>query len=176
MRRVLKQVEGEPLWEQSPPPRPTLYLQRLKIHPGTKYQVGSLASRPTGLWTHYVSGKTFPCIGERFNCPYCGPLTSQRWTGYLPVKIPRSHLLWFVTLTDGCRDHCPELKDETIDLKGHILTVWREGQRSNSPLRVSVGDCDPKGSNCPEPDMRAFLCNLWGLSFVGACRQERTHG
>ena len=126
-------VTGDPGADPGPP-RP-----RTRI-PEAGEEVVFCVLDPNVTWvrTHYIGGRTQPCLGQMCACVTSSKPLKARWTGYAMAQEIKVRKLCVAVLTEEAKRTCPELADKLVDLHGAKLTVRRRGPRKNGPLSAAV--------------------------------------
>jgi len=126
-----------------------------------------------GLETHWVSGRTIPCLGESECRVHHEPVT---WKGFAPVlcknwtwrgKSPGDHLgVLVVTEEIGV--------DVDVLARGSIFTVRRNGPKRNSPLSLIVKGTWNLEVDLPASfDVKPYVLRATGLGTVIQLRLRR---
>jgi hypothetical protein len=160
-------VAGTPQWAPTPPLAPIEYIPVVWPKPKIKVRGYCLAERPEGCWGHYVpsgdKGRTICCVGRENGCVYCGPWSSLRWQGYIPILDGDLGRVTIAQLTKEAAARCPALHDPRRNLRGCLLTLERVGKKGNGMVQAEILDVNPKPRLPPCPDTKAQLHRLWGL-------------
>ena len=144
----------------------------LKLAPGESVSAYVIVSTTYWHQTHYVGGRTIGCLGD--DCPAWCHATPLRTRTFLAVSYtpPRPVVLL-------------ELGPPGVDSVGRALAVWKhllglrvqvtkEGDRSNSPVRLAFskrhGEEHRWGA---EPDVGAYLVRLWRETAAQVDRERR---
>lgn len=140
----------------------------LRAKPGSPVQL--FCANPTlyGVRTHYVEGRTQPCVDDtRGYCDHCQE-SKPRWYGYIAGLVPLVGRIALAELTFEAASNCPTLREIGTSLRGLHLKIERIGTNKRGrcvatfePMRVRV--------NLPPPvDIPAALCAVWGVTPVVA--------
>jgi len=77
--------------------------------------------------THYIHGRTKPCLGDRCACQKADKPLPTRWQGYvLALEMPKRQVV-LALLTKNCWDVCAELRDGKQSLRSGQLILTRKG-------------------------------------------------
>ncbi len=128
---------------------------------GEKVTFCLLDDHITWVRTHYISGRTQPCLGQQCACQTSTRPLRARWTGYAMATDIATRKLCVAVLTEHARDTCPVLGDRAQNLRGARLTVTRRGDKKNAPItaEIEVGKW-PKVGESPVA-LRAVLVRTW---------------
>jgi len=149
---------------------------------GGLVRVVLLCARVTGIWLHWVEGRSVPCLGEDEGCPMHDGRDNWglRWKGFmgcmtLQVSRPPNQLLE-VTQDGWHRSlHLRQLSD-TGKLRGVEVQARRgsKGPRARVAYEVLCGGALVRyAANLPEePDTKALLAVLFP-SVVGPGAERR---
>lgn len=132
----------------------------------TYWQV--VSRRVVGVLTHYLLSdhRTVPCTADEATgrpCHVDHRQTSTRWQGWIAVQSRDAKDGRFVALTSAAVRDMPELLDDDSCIRGITLGFARTGEFKRARLRVFLSPEQwSRGKLLAEPDVMAFLTNLWG--------------
>lgn len=126
----------------------------------------SLSPRPVGVWTHFHMNRTIPCVGKPTGC-ICAIVQLRRvWKGYLASWDPLLSRVCLAEVTYDCYRNCAELFNRPdSNVRGRAFMMFRNGNRRNSPVRLTFGARVPNMEDRlpPEPDVMRILRRIWGV-------------
>jgi hypothetical protein len=118
-----------------------------------------LLGKVTGVLTHYIDGRSYPCTGAGFACEWCN-VQRPRWKGYGPARnASRKKVVLEVTL--GMRRAHPILTTEEV--AGRWVEVIRKGPRRNSPALLSFLEHRAREAGGQSFDVRPVLWRMWDI-------------
>jgi len=140
--------------------------QIVRIESGPPKEFMVLSYRLTGVWTHFLDGRTRPCFKE--NCPGCDNPedTSRKWQGWLAVCNPPGKTMRFLALTENAVRGCPSLiaRSGPQGLRGRGIIVGRRTKSSRGEMVVHFSLATYDAERFPQaPDMEGWLSRLWRL-------------
>lgn len=126
-----------------------------------------LSESVVGVYTHYIDGRTRPCMGTVRTCGGCAAGMSRRWKGYLGCIVPVNGKRVLVEVTTEAVRGCPMLLTSKVNLRGSTIELRRTAEAKNSPVRATIGS-GRAGHELPETfDVRQQLCVIWGVMPLG---------
>ena len=160
-------------WSRSegPPPGPK-GPQVYTLTANDRLQVVVLGSKLHGFNTHWISGRTQPCVEPRSNCRGCVCKCPRRWAGYLHVYNSARKNTIFLAITPEGKEQLFQGLDG-LDLRGAHLVVTRERIDKRAPMIISVmGHSEPNVKLPPEIDPAPVLAKIWGIDEDGNSTEE----
>lgn len=123
------------------------------------------SSRPIGFSTHWIGGRTHPCLGTGPECIGHVEGIPVRWKGYLFGRSEQTHAPCLFEIPADTYRHNLQLRDDAVCLRGAAIRLIRVGPNVNSPVSCNLR-LDAKPDACPseEPDIVAWLCVVWGVA------------
>jgi len=121
-----------------------------------------------GLWSHWMDGRSHPCLSP-LGCPGCEHERGKRhWTAYL-VGWSKPHARkQILALPKRTVEASLILRDPSIDLRGCVIDASREGGVAHGPVRVNVRrDVDRVPGDADEPDILRLLEQVWRVMLPG---------
>lgn len=133
----------------------------VKIRPNNPVKGFFLSDFVHAVKTHWIGGRTKPCIGPGNGCD-CGKTGIPiRPKGYIAVTLDTSGKVWLLEITEKAFDSNLRLC-ATSGLRGLYFEARRLGANINSGLEVSIYDNKRYSGTLPEDiDVRAVLCRIW---------------
>lgn len=118
-----------------------------------------------GLWTHYVAGRSVPCLAS--GCPVCDKAPA-RWKGYAPALVymldPKTKEMTWQPSVFELTEKCAALVD-LPDVIGAVYKFTRRGKRGNSAVLYtklcSAGEKELPPM--PKVDVKACIQRLFDL-------------
>ena len=168
MSQFLPAMSQSPLVKRAPTGR--IYVPR----PGPVAYWQITSSAVLGVLTHYLreSGRTVPCTADHLRGRQCHVdhrETSTRWQGWIAIQNQRGSEGNFFGLTEGAVSEMPELAWASPSIRGLTLGICRPGGTKRSKLKVFRAPEQWGVENLlPEPNVLAFLLNLWGPLLTAA--------
>jgi hypothetical protein len=145
--------------EGSLTPRPSI--QILKIRPHVTQKGFIVSDKIDAVDTHWVAGRTKPCIGVKHGCEGCGSGLEIRPKGYLAVQTDSTGKVSLLEITEGALDDNPALSAKS-GLRGKWFEARRLGDSINSRLKVETYPNKViVGPLSPEIDVKEVLCRIW---------------
>ena len=134
-------------------------------------KVGSLVSglvyscRPLGFDTHWIGGRTHPCLGTGPECIGHAEGVPVRWKCYLFGRSDQTHGPVLFEIPKETYKQTLTLRDPGVSLRGAAIRLWRVGPNNNSPVGCQIRvDVSPESCPVEEPDILAWLCVIWGCT------------
>lgn len=136
-------------------------IKLLKVKPMQPHQVWVLSDFVLGVKTHWVNGRTQPCLGMVNGCEGCKVGLSIRKKGYLCVWGGAAGSVSLLEITPTAFDFEPKLYYSS-GLRGMLLRAKRMGNDPKSALRIEMSDT----AHCPHElppscDVQEVLCRIW---------------
>jgi hypothetical protein len=145
------------------------YVPIVRVPPCAKVVYPILSRRLLRVPTHWCQelgdhGEQIPHTLPEARCYGCQQGKSTRVNGYLGTWLGKVSRLALLELSAEAVRLCPELwEDDSLDLWGREISVFRDGKCHNSPVRCQLGGNFP---NMPDHrvtvDEIAALTRLWG--------------
>lgn len=143
----------------------------IKAEPGELQQYVCLSHRLVGVWVHWVQdegdpskGRTFPCVGSGEECACRLRFHSLRWQGWIAAMKFGSPVQGMLAITPAAARDFPTLTHRETDLRGMPLRIGRQGNtRQTRQIVLPAIELRDTRLLPVEPDMIAFLHNLWGF-------------
>lgn len=111
--------------------------------------------------THWVAGRTKPCLGLQNGCESCRFGIEKRPKGYIAVALDHSGIVKLLEITEKAFDTNLELS-ATDGLRGLYFTASRNGSQNNSPLVVEINRAKkPAQPLVDDIDVKEVLCRIW---------------
>jgi hypothetical protein len=125
-----------------------------------------VAGPAIGVLTHYIDGRSWPCIGAAYACGWCN-VQRPRWKGYMPVHraIGKRAVL---EVTTGMARAMPLLL--APEIAGRWIKVWRKGPKRNSPALCSLCEWKNVEGGVLAFDVRPVLWRMWDLQYESVDR------
>lgn len=163
-------MPGDPTvqWDDNPPENPGgRFIPIYSPKCGQTMRLIVLSDHVEGVWTHWVDGRTIPCVGKTAGC-ICGRLDlGRRWKGYVAAYEPEHGRVVLAELTLGAYTSIRErLTEVSYRLRGKVLRLWRAGGKDNARCSASFLDKTLLDASTPlpaAPDVRETLRHIWGL-------------
>lgn len=97
-----------------------------------------IAGTPIRVQTHYIFGRTYPCISSRDqSCPLCDHISTPRYYAYWPVRGSTGRA-GAVELTELAETQLLEILPDSDPGIGVLVMFHRPGGRRNNPVEVSI--------------------------------------
>lgn len=132
-----------------------------KIRPNNPVKGFILSDQVHGVVTHWLNGRTKPCLGVHNHCEGCHIGMEKRPKGYVAVVLDASGRVHLLEITEKAFDTNLRLC-ATEGLRGLWFEAKRTGPNINSGLTIELFD----NKTCavalpPDIDVRAVLCRIW---------------
>lgn len=149
-------------WAENPPVvRSKVYAEL--VWPIDRLGIHAICLNPsiTGVYTHYVDGRTRPCAGK--DCWCHREKRTPRWKGYIPILRCPSRKVQLLELTENAGQSLTRVSSAPKFLRGIHFHIFRRTNKLRSPVDVTVEPATfphelPLGFD-PVP----VLLNLWGV-------------
>lgn len=103
-----------------------------------------------GLDTHWVNGRTRPCLKEQGDCDLCGKCPAK-WYGLIQVYQPvKQKAVWVQLTPDAVSDLHLQLRDK-IRLLGARIEIGRVRPTKKAPIWVRIEDGQMSAKRLPKP-------------------------
>jgi len=117
-----------------------------------------------GVETHFIDGRTSPCLGREGGCVGCAERAGKRWKGYLFGHSQTHHCSCLFEIPADSVRRTALLNGGAADLRGYQIELVRVGPQPNSRVLVRLRpDRDAQAKSGPEPDILSHLSHIWGL-------------
>jgi hypothetical protein len=132
-----------------------------KVRPKETVRGLVLSDQVIGCKTHWMNGRTKPCIGIEKGCEGCLLGMPWRWKGWLAVYLPNLKTPWLLEVSQNAYDNNLELA-ATEGLRGRDFKASRPGDHVNSKLYIELLPSLTKPENVPPAfDVMAVLERIW---------------
>lgn len=170
-------MTGIPFAEAPLPQGQPRFVRLVSPKVGQDERVVSHSSRLYGIWTHWLCGRTHPCLSPVLPCPGCAEFNPRRWKGYLAGWSYTHHCRCLAEFPADTVRATVSLRDPGVSLRGAALLMRRIGPNPNSCVvaRVTLS-AEAIRTSDPDPDVPALLCRLWGVEIPAAHHQPRQLG
>lgn len=142
----------------------------VKVLPGSPIELINLTQRVTQVLTHFVGGRTVPCTANPETgrqCHISHLLTSTRLQTWTAVSRRGRGGVAYLAITEAAVRDCPALEDRSLDLRGRLLSLVRQGKDEKGRMRVAVGEMVHAGYlERRSPNVVDFLLRLWGCFYL----------
>lgn len=135
---MAKKDTSEIKWAAKPPPKQKTKVPIVRPKAAQTLRFFLLDQEVTGVWTHWIGGRTQPCLGEVCECVNWPASKMQRWKGYCMAVQKEGFPLCLVEITPEAYRDCSELQDTTRSLRGSLLTLRRLGTKPNGKVVATV--------------------------------------
>jgi hypothetical protein len=122
-----------------------------------------LSPHLVGVWTHWIDGRTQPCI-KGIGCLCEAEELPTRWKGYLAAMAQGHDRPVLVELTANAARLLPacELEAPHGGIRGRFLRLSRASRRKTGPIEATLGPSAPEGKLLPPcPNVQAELQRIW---------------
>lgn len=161
MKRTLSDVSIQ--WADLPRDDGVKFVELMRISPLTPLRAFIVSNEFVGVETHFIGGRTLPCIGRKNGCTCADGTVSTRWKGYLGVEMPATGRLALVELTKKGLESCPEILAKNGALRGFRITIARTHKNKNSPQRIELESMRMPVRLAPHFCIRTQLLAIWGM-------------
>lgn len=115
-----------------------------------------------GVFTHWIDGRTRPCLGSREECVGCDLKLPRRWKCFLGAFNPASGRLGILEVTQEAFLRCRQLNEDSGKLRGLTVRLIRTGLAKNARVTALVGARVTAGATVPPSfDVKAALERVW---------------
>lgn len=133
----------------------------IKVRPNNPVMGFFLSDQVHCVVTHWIAGRTKPCVGMAHDCEGCKIGLEKRPKGYVAVAVDNSGTVWLLEITEQAYDE-NLLLASTSGLRGMYFTAKRKGPNNNSPLQVELSDAKKPAKQLPhDVDVPEVLCRIW---------------
>ena len=162
--RVPRKIRPDqiPLTDRPPPGKPP-FIPIISPKPTLPIRAIILGRRLYGVFTHFLDGKTRPCLTGFSPCYSCRKRVPKRWKGYLGVILPGSGRRAIAEITAEACLRNPGLYPGSTPLRGNVLDLRRSGKAANSPVACEIQTSCAYSAVPPEFDVMEALCRIWQL-------------
>lgn len=152
------------MWVQQAPPVKKPALTPL-LRPGPGQEVyGRLCGEPLGVFLHFTSGRSWPCIGH--GCCLCSREIPRRYYAYYPVRNQKG-VLGILELTSQAEDQLKQQMSPVTQVTCGQVWLRRAHGRRNMPCSVEWKESETNGQESLETiDVRGLqgaLLRIWNL-------------
>lgn len=152
---------------------PNLPLKRLPARASLLLAITS--PEPVGVWTHFWSRRTTPCLAQA--CPACAEGLPTRYECYVGAitSEKREHAIYALTPNAARALYDATPQDETS--RGLVVTLSRAGTKANGRLILTSNGQKLSSTKLPPaPDLVAILLHIWGYDQQLTARQIHDDG
>jgi len=136
-------------------------IKLIKVRPNNTVRGFFLSDQVNGVSTHWMGGRTKPCIGAGNGCEGCKIGLPIRAKGYIAVAVDSTAKIWLLEITEKAFDSNLRLC-ATSGLRGLYFEARRVGPNINSGLDIAIFDNKKPATPLPEDiNVRAVLCRIW---------------
>jgi hypothetical protein len=148
-------------WTKAPGADSGAYCRVFSPGVGGSLKVVSLSHAVLGVTTHWLHGRTQPCITGDEPCVGCKGGVAKRWKGYLACYAVLKKELGLLELTAFAYRRCRELHEDN-DLYRREISLQRIGAGSNGKIIATVS-AEVVTWNLPPhgPDVQDTLLRIW---------------
>jgi len=133
----------------------------VKVRPGTPVVGFFLSDYVHCVVTHWINGRTKPCIGAGNHCEGCKIGLDKRPKGYIAVACDFSGTVKLLEITEKAFDSNLRLSS-VQGLRGLYFTARRKGETNNSELIIEINDAKKPAQQLPDDiDVQEVLCRIW---------------
>jgi hypothetical protein len=157
-------VENPPLLPRPCPEGGGRFVRLVSPKVGSPVSGLCYSSAVVGTNTHFLHGRTHPCLGTGPECIGHAEGIPVRWKGYLFGLSDQTHQPVLFEIPADCVRQTIQLRDSAVNLRGAMVRFIRIGPNINSPVRAEVR-LDARPQACPEeePDIIRWLSVIWGI-------------
>jgi hypothetical protein len=151
-------------------------IQIVKVRPNNKVLGFFLSDRVECVDTHWIGGRTQPCMGDATVCDGHRMGLSIRPKGYVAVQLGADKTVWILEITESAFDSNLALS-RTSGLRGVQFEARRKHANINSELIVDTYEGRrPNFELAPDIDVKDVLCRIWFGKSKNRTRKEGTNG
>lgn len=133
----------------------------VKIRPNNPVRGFFLSDQVYGVKTHWMAGRTKPCIGVANGCDGCKTGMQIRPKGYMAIVLDNSGVVYLLEITEKAFDNNLRLC-ATSGLRGLYFEARRIGPNINSGLDITIFDNKKPAKPLPDDiDVKTVLCRIW---------------
>jgi hypothetical protein len=145
----------------------------LQLKPGKSANVWIYSRRVEITQVHPFEGYTLGCTGEPGLCWASHQHTATLVQGSLLGRIKETSARVLVLLTPWALWHCPSLLDRKKDLRGSLLTLFREEGERTAKMTARLTEAPANvAATLKAPSTQAMMCRIW----AGGARRIREKG
>jgi hypothetical protein len=146
------------------PPLELPFAEIVSPRPKNPVEVIVVNSRPIGVYTHYVNGRTKPHLRDRALCEGCQQARKRTYKCYLGGWLPGKDQYCLVEVTHFAAEQWKRhIDDVNKDWRGARIKVTRLGTQMNSRCKLDVSfDVHPKDKLPPPLPIMEILLQIWG--------------
>lgn len=151
------------VWQSAPPSefRPCKY-RILRTPVGSSISGIILSENVLGTATHYLGGRTQPCIGSL--CPCATKPIRQDWHGYVYLLGKKTREIVIFEITAGPALKLNENWNRYKTIRGLEVLFSRTGTNTNGKVICNCGDLVRNADELPSvPDITEMMSAIWGL-------------
>jgi len=163
-------------WAKGVPPKKKIKVPIVRPKTAQTLRFIVLDEEVTQAWTHWLGGRTQPCLGIGCECRQWPQGQNQRWKGYLMCIQKEGIPLCLAEITTEAWRDCPELQDETRSLRGALLTLKRQGSQPNGKVVASVQYNHSAAVKASPIDCKDALWDVWFAEGEQRLTQARIQG
>lgn len=153
-----------------PPPRPRRVAKIVRPRPGEPLDVIVYTPQVWGMMTHWVNGRTKPCLAKDCPCQKEGSDLRSLWKGYLlAATYDKLSELVIVEISVEAAWQCKELQGQCQLLRGARLKLRRANAKANSQVIPELTLNHRTDWPAPPLDLVEALSRVW----FGVKPQER---
>lgn len=147
----------------------------IKVKAGVVTAGVMVAPDVIGVYTHYWSGYTTPCMAE--NCFPCEKLSPRLWHGYFPIYSPSKRGRGIVEVPASAAKFFDEQLQRYGTCEGYHVALTRVGNNDAGRVHVAFTRKAEEIIDLPPfPNTREYLHKLWRISTSGGRGQTTNRG
>lgn len=159
---------------ECPDPDRRPWVRQLIPQAGVATRVYCVHNHVQGYATHWIDGRTRPCLNSRMFCEGCQRASEPRWEGYIGVVVWPRKTVAILKITKGAWNYSRTLKREQGALRGKMLICCRLGSQNNSPLSIEMAPAEFSVQLPPMWPLQETLARLWGYNVLGDIEDAET--
>jgi len=133
----------------------------VKVRPGQPVVGFFISDYVHCVVTHWIAGRTKPCLGVNNGCEGCKIGLEKRPKGYIAVALDYSGTVKLLEITEKAFDNNLRLS-QVEGLRGCYFVAKRKGATNNSQLEVEILDNKKPAQTLPaDIDVQEVLCRIW---------------
>lgn len=152
-------------WTNGPPRKESRSMYQIVRSPQEGFlEVVSLSTDITGVFTHWLEGRTQPCTAPN-GCLCQSSALSSRWKGYIAAALATNAKVVLVEMSaEAAGLIVPATRHlEAGGLRGHRIRLSRDRRRKGGAIvaRITSVERYPDRAMPPDLDVRAELMRIW---------------
>jgi hypothetical protein len=150
------------------------YVQIVTLKASQKGRMVVTCNQPYEVYTHYIGGRTLPCMGE--DCAACAEHRPKKYEGFVSGVWAGSKRHEILRLTIAGMMQAKTAIPKLESWRGFVFDIERKGTRNNGRVVIHVQPQALESTRLPAGlELEDHLLRVWRIDGIRATDDERSY-